>query len=87
MKHEEDLQALVQEGEEAAGGEGGGGGREGGGEGGGGEGGGGGKHVRMLGPFRRREILKTKRKGLPAREHPFPPFTLRKMTGSTGRTS
>ena len=28
-----------------------------------------------------------KKKGPPGREYPDPPFTLRKMTGSTGRTS
>ena len=40
----------------------------------------------MLGPSRRCWIIK-KRRGPPAREYPNPPFTLRKMTGSTGRTS
>ena len=51
-------------------------------------GGGEGEHTRMLGLFRRCWILqKQKRKGPPAREYPDPPFTLRKMPGSTGRTS
>ena len=58
MKHGQNLQAAVQEGEEGGGEEGGG--REGGGsEGGGEEGGGGGgeENVGMLGPPRRRRIL------------------------------
>ena len=41
----------------------------------------------VLGPSRRRWILQNKKKGPPARQYPDPPFTLRKMTGSTGRTS
>ena len=71
MKHGRDLRTAVQEEEEGGGG-----------------GGGGGEHVGI--DFLARPDgagSSKKRKGPPAREHPDPPFTLRNMTGSTGRTS
>ena len=74
MKHGQDPGAAVQEG-------------EGGGEEGGGGGGGWGARVGMLGLSRRRWILRKKRESPPARGNPNSKFTLRKMTGSTGRTS